>query len=69
VSRPNGLEARRRRDELARLIAEAFREGGYPEVRRNIIQFRKSVRIDADRLNKLLFEEDFIADVERMAGL
>lgn len=66
--RPPAFEARARRDEFARLVAESLRDGGLDELHRTVVTHAKSVRLDPWRVVKLLVEPQFNAEVERMVG-
>lgn len=66
MPRPNGLVARQRRDEFARLCAAALRDDGLEGLHLNVKQFAQSCRLDPWRVVKLLVEPEFNADVERM---
>lgn len=66
MSRPNGLVARDKRDELARLIAADLERGGLDEAHRNIARHVKSVRIDPWRALKLSYDPSFVGQVERL---
>lgn len=68
MSRPNGLVARQRRDEFARLCAETLRDDGLEGLHANVKYFAKSCHLDPWRVVRLLVEPEFNAQVERMVG-
>jgi hypothetical protein len=64
--RPNGLVAREKRDELARLLAVDAMRGGLQEQHRNVVQHVKSVGMTPKRALKLSYEPEFVAQVAKL---
>lgn len=68
MSRPNHLEAQRRRDQFAEFVARDMRAGGLDLAAANVVVNAKACKLDPWRALKLTYEPGFVAQVEKLVG-
>lgn len=68
MARPDFIEARRRADTFAVLVAHDMRSGSFEQASRNVVRHAKECRLDPWRALRLSYTREFVDRVADLAN-